>query len=90
MSAWNTLWRIDHQISANNTWAFRWLRESAPQFNVLDGARDTVESNDDETDLDQTLVGTLTSVLSNTKVNTTGEPHEGADHTRERAVARIE
>jgi Carboxypeptidase regulatory-like domain len=70
VSAWNTLWRIDHQISANNTWAFRWLRESAPQFNVLDGARDTVESNDDETDLDQTLVGTLTSVLSNTKVNT--------------------
>jgi len=70
VSAWNTLWRIDHQISANNTWAFRWLRESAPQFNVLDGARDTVQSNDDETDLDQTLVGTLTSVVSNTKVNT--------------------
>jgi hypothetical protein len=70
VSAWNTLWRIDHQVTANNTWAFRWLRESAPQFNVLDGARDTVESNDDETDLDQTLVGTWTTVLSNTKVNT--------------------
>jgi hypothetical protein len=70
VSAWNTLWRIDHQISAGNTWAFRWLRESAPQFNVLDGANDTLESNDDETDLDQTLVGTLTSVVSNTKVNT--------------------
>src|SRR5207247_5715664 len=70
VSAWNTLWRIDHQISANNTWAFRWLRESAPQFNVLDGARDTVQTNDDATDLDQTLVGTLTSVVANTKVNT--------------------
>jgi hypothetical protein len=70
VSAWNTLWRIDHQVNASNTWAFRWQRESAPQFNVLDGARDTLESNDDETDLDQTLVGTLTSVLSNTKVNT--------------------
>ena len=70
VSAWNTLWRIDHQISANNTWAFRWLRESAPQFNVLDGARDTPESNDDETDLDQTMVATFTSVLSNTRVNT--------------------
>jgi hypothetical protein len=70
VSAWNTLWRIDHQITANNTWAFRWLRESAPQFNVLDGARDTLESNDDETDLDQTLVGTWTTVVSNTKVNT--------------------
>src|SRR4030095_9489713 len=56
VSAWNTLWRIDHQVTANNTWAFRWLKESAPQFNVLDGGRDTVESNDDETDLDQTLV----------------------------------
>ncbi len=54
----------------DNTWAFRWLRESAPQFNVLDGVNDTLESNDDETDLDQTLVGTLTSVVSNTKVNT--------------------
>jgi hypothetical protein len=70
VSAWNTLWRIDHQVTANNTWAFRWLRESAPQFNVLDGARDTVESNDDETDLDQTLVTTWTTVLSNTRVNT--------------------
>ena len=70
VSAWNTLWRIDHQVSANNTWAFRWLRESAPQFNVLDGARDTIESNDDETDLDQTLVTTWTTVVSNTKVNT--------------------
>ena len=59
VSAWNTLWRIDHQITPNNTWAFRWLRESAPQFNVLDGVNDTLESNDDETDLDQTLVGDL-------------------------------
>ena len=70
VSAWNTLWRIDHQITPNNTWAFRWLRESAPQFNVLDGARDTPESNDDETDLDQTLVATWTTVVANTKVNT--------------------
>ena len=42
----------------NNTWAFRWLKESAPQFNVLDGAGHDA-SNDDETDLDQTLVGDL-------------------------------
>ena len=32
--------------------------------------QETLESYGDETDLDQTLVGTLTSVLSNTKVNT--------------------
>jgi hypothetical protein len=69
-SAWNTLWRIDHQLSNKHTWAFRWLRESAPQFDRLDGAQETLTSYGDETDLDQTLVATLTSVLSDTKVNT--------------------
>jgi hypothetical protein len=69
-SAWNTLWRIDHQLNQNHTWTFRWLREVAPQFDRLDGAQETTESYGDETDLDQTLVGTVTSVLSNTKVNT--------------------
>ena len=69
-SAWNTLWRIDHQLSNKHTWAFRWLRESAPQFNRLDGGQETLSSYGDETDLDQTMVGTLTSVLSDTKVNT--------------------
>jgi len=89
VSAWNTLWRIDHQVSANNTWAFRWLRESAPQFNVLDGARDTAESNDDETDLDQTLVATWTTVVSNTKVNTirAGLTKEQTTHSNERLRA---
>jgi Carboxypeptidase regulatory-like domain len=69
-SAWNTLWRVDHQINQNHTWAFRWQRELAPQFDRLDGDQETLSSYGDETDLDQTLVGTLTSVLSNTKVNT--------------------
>jgi hypothetical protein len=32
--------------------------------------QETLTSNDDETDLDETLVGTLTSVVSNTMVNT--------------------
>jgi Carboxypeptidase regulatory-like domain len=89
VSAWNTLWRIDHQITPNNTWAFRWLRESAPQFNVLDGARDTVQSNDDETDLDQTLVGTWTTVVSNSKVNSlrVGLTKEQTTHANERLRA---
>jgi hypothetical protein len=69
-SAWNTMWRIDHQLNAANTWAFRWLIETAPQFNRLDGAKETKTSYGDETDKDQTLVGTLTSVVSDTKVNT--------------------
>ena len=51
-SAWNTLWRIDHQVDQNNTWAFRWLREYAPQFNVI-ANQETLTSNDDETDLER-------------------------------------
>jgi hypothetical protein len=69
-SAWNTLWRIDHQVNQNNQWAFRWQAERAPQFNRIDGAQETLTSYGDETDLDQTLVGTWTSVLGSSKVNT--------------------
>ena len=65
----NTMIRFDHQINANNTWAVRWLREWAPQYYTI-GTRQTLESYQDETDLDQTAVGTLTSVVGNAKVNT--------------------
>jgi hypothetical protein len=68
-SGWNTLVRFDHQINAAHTWAIRWLRESAPQFPIV-GNRQTLDSTSDETDLDNTLVGTLTSVLGSSKVNT--------------------
>jgi hypothetical protein len=68
-SNWNTLLRVDHQISGTHTWAIRWLRETAPQFPVV-GSRQTPESFQDETDIDQTAVGTLTSVFGNTRVNT--------------------
>ncbi len=66
---WNTLIRFDHQINANNTWALRWLREWAPQWRTI-GARNIPQSAQDETDLDQTAVGTLTTVLGNSRVNT--------------------
>ena len=66
---WNTLIRFDHQINANNTWAVRWLREWAPQWTTI-GARNLPQSAQDETDLDQTAVGTLTTVLGNSRVNT--------------------
>jgi len=42
----------------------------APQWYTIGGDRRTLQSYQDETDLDQTAVGTLTSVLSNTRVNT--------------------
>jgi hypothetical protein len=66
---WNTLIRFDHQINSKHTWAVRWLREWAPQWFTI-GNRQTLESYQDETDLDQTAVGTLTSVLGNSRVNT--------------------
>jgi hypothetical protein len=66
---WNTLIRFDHQINQNNTWAVRWLREIAPQWNTV-GTKQTLASTQDETDLDQTAVATLTSVLGNSRVNT--------------------
>ena len=64
---WNTLIRFDHQINANHTWAVRWLRETAPQ--LPDRARSDVGRGtfQDETDLDQTAVGTFTSVLGDTQ-----------------------
>jgi hypothetical protein len=68
-SDWNTLIRFDHQISKSHTWAVRWLRENAPQWYTI-GNRQTLESYQDETDLDQTAVGTLTSVIGDNRVNT--------------------
>jgi hypothetical protein len=68
--AWNTLIRVDHQINPSNTWAVRWVREEAPQFNLV-GSRDaTLNTIGDETDNDQIFVGTYTSVLGSNKVNT--------------------
>lgn len=68
-SGWNTMVRFDHQINRANSWAVRWLRESAPQFPVV-GNRQTQDSFQDETDIDQLMAGTLTSVIGNARVNT--------------------
>jgi Carboxypeptidase regulatory-like domain/TonB dependent receptor-like, beta-barrel len=69
-AAWNTMWRIDHQASRANTWAFRWLRELAPQYDRPQVGNNSLSGLSDETDLDQNLVGTLTTVVSNSMVNT--------------------
>jgi len=66
---WNTVVRFDHQISPNHTWGIRWLREYSPQFNQIIGTA-TLDAAREEDDLDQTVVWTLSSVLSNTHVNT--------------------
>jgi hypothetical protein len=66
---WNTIARFDHQLSQNNTWGVRWLREDSPQFNQIIGAV-TLGASREENDVDQTVVGTLNTVLGNTRVNT--------------------
>ena len=68
-TSFNTLIRFDHQISRSHSWAVRWLRETAPQWYTIPN-RATMESYQDETDLDQTAVGTLTSVFGDSMVNT--------------------
>jgi hypothetical protein len=66
---WNTVVRGDHQINANNTWGVRWLREASPQYNQII-ANVTLDASREEFDVDQTVVASVNSVLSNTKVNT--------------------
>ncbi|HTM25852.1 MAG TPA: TonB-dependent receptor [Vicinamibacterales bacterium] len=66
---WNTIVRGDHQISPNNTYSIRWLRETSPQLNQIIGAV-TPAAAREESDVDQTLSGVVNTVLSNTKVNT--------------------
>jgi hypothetical protein len=77
---WNTLVRFDHQLSANNTWAVRWLRESSPQLNqiipvtltapVAGTFPVTQNASREENDVDQTVVLSLNSVLGSNRFNT--------------------
>src|SRR3989442_2110102 len=69
-NVWNWMARMDHQINANNTWAVRWLRESSPQTNQYTSTTITRVNAEQENDVDWTMVGTLNSVLANTRVNT--------------------
>jgi hypothetical protein len=73
----NTLIRADHQIDAYHTWGVRWLREASPQTNQLE-TNYTAAAAEQERDLDQTMVGTLNSVLGSTAVNSLK-----LSHTRE-------
>ena len=66
---WNTIVRGDHQVSRNNTYSVRWLREQSPQFNqIINGA--SLAASREESDVDQTLSTDVNSVVSNSKVNT--------------------
>ncbi len=70
-NVWNWMARVDHQINGNNTWAARYLRETSPQSNQFPGVTTWTKSRAEmETDTDYTVVGTLNSVIANTRVNT--------------------
>jgi hypothetical protein len=65
---WNTLVRFDNQLSPSQTWAVRWLRDVSPQNPQVIG-NVTLDALREEKDYDDTIVGTLSSVLSNTRIN---------------------
>jgi hypothetical protein len=71
---WNVIVRGDHQVSRNNTYSVRWLRETSPQLNQIIGPSatqsTTLASAREESDVDQTLSANVNSVLSHTKVST--------------------
>lgn len=70
--AWNSLLRGDVQLSDANALAVRWVREASPQFNQIiprGGIDVTLDAAREEADVDQTYVGTLTSVFNPHLVN---------------------
>jgi hypothetical protein len=66
---WNTLGRVDHQLSAQQSWSFRYLREQSPGRRQISG-RPTPVATRSEYDVDTAYVGTWNSVLGNTRTNT--------------------
>jgi hypothetical protein len=66
---WNTIVRGDHQLTKNNTYSVRWLREQSPQANQIIGGVSLAAARE-ESDVDQTFSTDVNSVLSSTKVNT--------------------
>lgn len=66
---WNYLGRADHQVSPGQTYGVRWLYESSPQLNQFNPGI-TESTLREESDVDQTVVGTLSSVFGNTRFNT--------------------
>jgi Carboxypeptidase regulatory-like domain/TonB dependent receptor-like, beta-barrel len=74
---WNTLYRVDHQANAQNTYAFRWLRDYQPIRNRSGAGfgggadeRETLQALHDEWDTDNTAMLTYNLVLGGTRVNT--------------------
>jgi len=65
---WNTLARVDHQLSPNHSYGVRYLREVSPQKNQTIG-QVTPSASREENDKDQTIQASLSSVFGNAKLN---------------------
>lgn len=67
---WDTVYRIDHQISASTSWGGRWITEWSPQRNQTNNAAVTLTAAQQEWDRDDTGSIHVNSVLGNNRVNT--------------------
>jgi outer membrane receptor protein involved in Fe transport len=68
----NHLAKVDYQITANNHFAARYLRENSPQFNQIINAGNsvaTLASAREEADTDSNWIATLDSVLGSVGLN---------------------
>lgn len=68
--AWNTMYRVDHQINGNNSYAVRWMRELSPEHATFGGSNRTLNAPRNILDDEWIAVGTYTSVIGNSLVNT--------------------
>ena len=66
----DTVYRVDHQISANNSWGARWITELSPQKNQTNNAAVTLTAAQQEWDRDDTGSVHVNSVLGTNRVNT--------------------
>ena len=67
---WDSVYRIDHQLSANNSWGARWITEWSPQKNQTNNQAVTLTAAQQEWDRDDTGLIHLNSVLGQNRVNT--------------------
>jgi len=67
---WDTVFRVDHQISANTSWGARWITEWSPQRNQTNNAAVTLTAAQQEWDRDDTGSIHVNSVLGTNRVNT--------------------
>jgi hypothetical protein len=66
----DSVYRVDHQISASTSWGARWVTEFSPQKNQTNNAAVTLTAAQQEWDRDDTGSIHVNSVLGTNRVNT--------------------